>query len=386
MGVPRRGAGALSERIRFANQLRGLAALSVAISHLVGVFWVLPDVVGAATFSPPQSGPPPGVLGIVTYPWFNFGPFGVAIFFLVSGFVIPFSLEKHSRASFAVARLLRIYPTYVVALLLQMLVLYGASLAWGRPFTYGLGVILTNALLIYDLVGDPSLDLVNWTLSVELKFYLLAIVMACAIRRGRAWAVLGAGLGVLALNASMAAGLVGNIAAPPSTVSYTASSHSVCVAYMLIGIAFNFHLRRLISVWGLAALIAALLALFAASWRLSVWGGQYPVVTLNYFYAVILFSGLYAIRSHVPANAMLDAMAAISFPFYVIHSLIGYTLLRALMVVGGYGYDVAVAVTIATLVGAAAVLHILVERPSAGLGQNLVRWGQVSSVEKILSH
>jgi peptidoglycan/LPS O-acetylase OafA/YrhL len=30
-------------------------------------------------------------------PKFGFGPFGVALFFLISGFVIPFSLRNESR-------------------------------------------------------------------------------------------------------------------------------------------------------------------------------------------------------------------------------------------------------------------------------------------------
>ena len=358
----------MTGRVRFANQLRGVAALSVAVSHLVGVFWVVPDVVSAATFSPAPTVPPPGVLGLVTYPWFNFGPFGVAVFFLISGFVIPFSLGKHSRAGFAVARLLRIYPTYVAAFLLEMLVLYAASLAWGRPFAYGPQVMVTNALLIYDLVGDPSIDLVNWTLSVELKFYLLAIVLAPAIRRGRVAILLAAGVGVVALNAAMASGLVLDIAAPPSTVSYTFSSHSVCVGYMLIGVAFNFHLRRLISTPVLIGAVAGLLVLFVGAWRLSVFGVQYPVVTVNYLYAVGLFSLLYALRARVPDVALLDGMAAISFPFYVIHSLLGYSLLRAFMVAGGLGYGPALGFTMAILLAVAAILHLLVERPS-------LRWG-----------
>ena len=362
----------MNGRIRFANQLRGLAALSVAISHLVGVYWVLPDVVSAVTFSPAQAGPPPAtLLAVVAYPWFNFGPFGVGVFFLISGFVIPFSLEKHGRLSFAAARLLRIYPTYIIAFLLEMAALYAASLAWHRPFAYGARTIIANALLVYDLMGEPSVDLVNWTLSVELKFYLLAILLLPAIRRGRAGVLLAAGAGVLLLNGLMAAGLLGDIAAPPSTISYTASSHSVCLCYMLIGVAFNFHHRRLISGWSLLLAAGTLAALFVTSWRLSVWAGQYPVVTLNYGYALALFAALYAGRRFVPAGRLLDAMASISFPFYIVHSLLGYSLLRALMVGAGLGYGLAIAITLPLLALVAACLHRAVEQPSARAGQHL---------------
>ncbi len=76
-------------RLIFANQLRGLAALCVVGSHLVAVFWAMRDVVGIATASPPQPGDGPPFLGLFLLTWFNLGPFGVGIFFLISGLVIP---------------------------------------------------------------------------------------------------------------------------------------------------------------------------------------------------------------------------------------------------------------------------------------------------------
>ena len=160
-------------RLIFANQLRGVAALCVVFSHLVGVYWGMRDYVGLASASPVQPGPVPDIFAVASYPWFNFGPFGVGLFFLISGFVIPFSLDRHSRASFLAARLLRIYPTYVAALCLELAVLQAAALYWQRPFPYGDATVLWNLLLLNSQTGHPSIDLVNWTLVVELKFYLV---------------------------------------------------------------------------------------------------------------------------------------------------------------------------------------------------------------------
>ena len=44
-----------------------------------------------------------------------------------------------------------------------------------------------------------------------------------------------------------------------------------------------------------------------------------------------MFGLLYALRRRIPQVPGLNAMAAISFPFYVVHSLLGYSLLRVLM-------------------------------------------------------
>ena len=45
---------------------------------------------------------------------FSFGSFGVALFYLVSGFCICFSVEKRSFIKFWLHRLVRIYPVYCI--------------------------------------------------------------------------------------------------------------------------------------------------------------------------------------------------------------------------------------------------------------------------------
>ena len=367
-----------TERIRFANQLRGLAAVSVMVSHLVGVYWIVPDAVSMVTFSPAQAGPPPAVEAFFHWPWFSFGPFGVALFFLISGMVIPFSFAAHGRASFAAARLLRIYPTYLAALALELLVTYASAQAWGRPFAVSFGAMVTNAALVYDLVLHPSLDLVNWTLSVELKFYALAVLLMPALRAGRTGPVLLAGAGLTAVNLVMAAGWVGDLAAVPSSPSYTVSSYSAYLGYMLIGVLFNYRIRGLLGVPAFLGSVAILVGFFLVSWRVGVLAGQFTFVSNNYLYALVLFSILYAGRRFVPANPVLDGLAAISFPLYLVHSLVGYAMLRALMVGAGLGYWPALGVTVVGVGLVATGLHWTVERPTARMGRYLGRSGNAS--------
>jgi peptidoglycan/LPS O-acetylase OafA/YrhL len=148
---------------------------------------------------------------------------------------------------------------------------------------------------------------------------------------------------------------------------------------MLIGVAFNFHMRRLLSTAGLVGLVVALLALFTETWRFGVLRDQFPVVTINYYAAVLLFAVLYAARNRIPANPVLDSMAAISFPFYVVHSLLGYSLLRALTVGAGASYGVAFAITLPVLLAVATAIHVAVERPTIRAGRRLARgWGTVA--------
>ncbi|MBV9749334.1 MAG: acyltransferase [Acetobacteraceae bacterium] len=362
----------MSGRIVFANQLRGVAAAAVAASHLGGVYWLIRPAVTAATFTPPLQGPNPPFTAFFLLPWFNLGPLGVGLFFLISGLVIPISLQKHSPGNFLLARLLRIYPTYAAALLIEVTVLYANARYWGRPFGHGAWTVLSNCLLIQDLVGQPSIDLVNWTLCVELRFYLVMALVAGAVRRGSVAVLLAVGLAALGVNlAVVRLGVLGPPAPDPLLPSYTVSVESLFIVFMLIGVLFNYHLRGRLGTTALIAWVGVFGALFVVCWRTSAIAAQYPWVTKNYGYALALFGLLYALRRWVPDSRALDALAAISFPFYLVHSLIGYSVLKLLMLSWGWSYPASLAVSIAGVALLATGLHAAVETPTMRVGQAL---------------
>ena len=362
----------MSGRIVFANQLRGVAAAAVAASHLGGVYWLIRPAVTAATFTPPLQGPNPPFTAFFLLPWFNLGPLGVGLFFLISGLVIPISLQKHSPGNFLLARLLRIYPTYVAALVIEVAVLYANARYWGTPFGHSAWTVLSNCLLIQDLVGQPSIDLVNWTLCVELRFYLVMTLVAGAVRRGSVAALLATALAALGLNlAVVRLGILGPAAPNPLLLSYSVSVESLFIVFMLIGVLFNYHLRGRLGTAALIAWVGVLGGLFVLCWHTSEIAAQYPWVAKNYGYALALFAGLYAARRWVPDSRALDALAAISFPFYLVHSLIGYSVLKLLMLSWGWSYPAALAVAVAGVVLLATGLHAAVETPTMQLGRTL---------------
>lgn len=101
------------------------------------------------------------------------GVAGVAMFFLISGYVIPLSVGPRLRLGpFLIRRLFRIYPLYLVTL--SLLVLAGgtgflprwADMAAASPARW-----LANVLLVQDFVGQPAFLGVSWTLIIELIWY-----------------------------------------------------------------------------------------------------------------------------------------------------------------------------------------------------------------------
>ena len=356
-----------TQRLLFANQLRGLAALAVVATHLIGVFWSERDYIAGMTASPQQHGPVPALFALVGQPWLNFGPFGVAVFFLISGLVIPFSLERHSRGGFLLARWLRIFPTYMLALLLGLAVLYGASLFWQIPMSFNPLRIISNLLLINQYTGHASFDMVSWTLVIELKFYLIMCLFAGAVLRGSIVVLFAIAAAMLAFNLYLHAGFWLPGFARQLIID------SLWLIFMLVGVVFNYHVHGLLRSGPAALAVAGLLALFVCCWTISGIASQFPLITLHYGYAVALFAAAYLARHRARPVAILDFFADISYPLYLVHTLVGYSVLKLAMLAWQLPYPAALALAFAVAVLVAWVLHVTVERASIDLGRRCTR-------------
>ena len=336
-------------KLVFANQLRGLAALIVVISHLVVYYWGtnVREALGAATFSPAQTGDGPFWATLLSGRWFSMGQLGVALFFLISGFVIPFSLDRYSRSRFLLARILRIYPVYAAAVAVDLAVLASSAAYWGVPFHLSLGNVLANLLLINTLVGAPTLDMINWTLAVEMKFYLLVALLYQPVRTGRMAILCGVAVLLAACGADV-----------------------VYIVFMGIGMVFEFHHDGRLSMRSLIAGAGGLFTLFLAAMFVRMGKAMFGNF-VTYGYALGLFGLAYLLRHKARPIAVLDRLADVSFPLYAIHTLLGYSLLKLLMMGEGLSYLPALALTLIVVAAVAWSLHWAVERPSIALGHRL---------------
>ena len=141
------------DRFVVLDSLRGLAALGVALSHYTYLY----DKYFGLNYD---------------YPDFNIlGASGVELFFILSGFVIFYSINKTLDAKqFLLKRAIRLYPTYWVCLISTFTIVKVGGLEGG------LEVKFTDALLglsmFQQLIGIPPVDRSYWTLIPELFFYL----------------------------------------------------------------------------------------------------------------------------------------------------------------------------------------------------------------------
>ncbi|MCP9947131.1 acyltransferase family protein [Actinomadura madurae] len=174
------------------DALRGLAAMVVVFEHSLDV--LLPEVRRGAS------------------PWFDFGRYGVFVFFLVSGYVVPFSLERRgSVRHFWAGRVFRLYPAWFVSAALA-LALGSAGLSYGLPAALGerpWASTLAHLTMLQDLLGVPNIVNVYWTLSYEMVFYLLVTAMFVAgVHRSSARVALGFGVGAAILGVALPSGLL----------------------------------------------------------------------------------------------------------------------------------------------------------------------------------
>jgi peptidoglycan/LPS O-acetylase OafA/YrhL len=351
-------------KIIFANQLRGIAALSVVITHYLAIYFSMQDAVAGWTFSPNFHFVPPPWTSYLDFRHFNFGPFGVAVFFLISGFVIPFSLAKLSPRRFLIARFFRIYPTYLVCFAISCAVVWISAHLYETPYVWSKSALLANVLLLHTNLGIASLDLVNWTLAIEIKFYLLMAVFGAAVlQRGflRLFLFAALVLGVtLLLRIAPLNILVLGLRAVFVELNF--------VVFMSIGILFYQHMSGLLTNAALVVRVVLLTALFSLSWIFGARHEEAVAIIQNYYFALGLFTASYAARAYFTRFRLLDFFADISYPLYLIHSLFGYVSMKWLMH-HGFNYAVALPLTLVTVSALAYLIHRLVELPTAQLGK-----------------
>ena len=105
--------------------------------------------------------------------YFRYGYLGVDLFFMISGFVIAFSIKGRSLSKFCYSRFKRLYPMYWICLIITFVVSY----FFGAPrYAVSFKQLLANFTMIQELLGQGNIDGAYWSLYVELKFYLIIAI------------------------------------------------------------------------------------------------------------------------------------------------------------------------------------------------------------------
>lgn len=160
-----------SKRINGLDFLRGIASLAVCWFHLTSFSFPTPD--GPIYQTIRTSG---------AYGWL-----GVEVFFVISGFVIPYSLHRAgydlaAYPRFILKRIVRLDPPYLVTLVLLLLLSFAYAMYTGKPVeSEGEAITLVRVLLhlgyLNMFFGYEWLNPSFWTLAIEFQYYLMMGLM-----------------------------------------------------------------------------------------------------------------------------------------------------------------------------------------------------------------
>jgi peptidoglycan/LPS O-acetylase OafA/YrhL len=401
------------ERLGWLDVLRAVAASTVALYHL-GNMWP------AAT---PE-------FNWISHSLLQFGSFGVMLFFIVSGYIIPASLERRgSLPEFWINRFFRLVPLFWV-LTGAVVVLWSLN-RLALPdwiFNHPAVVFVGNASLLTNFVGAPHLVATAWTLPYEICFYAFTSVIFVTRFRRSSWAfaLFLAGFALLAAETLLPTSAltpqahsdpahVGNpvlvlvlaaavaVGAALATRSRTLAIYAAAVGFVATALFLN-------RSWPLHQAMIFLALMFTGTVIYRISAGQmparrgWPVVVavpvlaagafLLHFepwyngaelggawwteaiasaVAVLVFVGAYATRDRVHWPEPLQWLGRISYSVYFVHWIVMESVPGLPASVPGYTW-LSLVMWIAVTLVVSQLTYMFVEQPGVRLGRRVAGW------------
>lgn len=317
------------------DALRGLAAFAVCWYHITGFVKAEPKL-------------------LWLYLSGKYGYLGVPVFFVISGFVIPYSMHRSNYQirqflHFLTKRAVRIEPPYIAMILITITYQFLAS---RTQFHQGGSVSVNWAQLLAHLgylnafIGMPWLSESFWTLAIEFEYYLL----------------LGVCYPMVACNNPFVGGCMLVICGLLAVLIPSGAHLPVFLPVFLLGIAV-FRCRSKCGSMKECSLFLICAGLLTAI----VNGKAYALAGLGT--AVTIFAVQYT-------NKVLSLLGRVSYSWYLIHPLVaGIVVLQGRKFLGQEPSVQILLILAALLVtlASAGVLYLLVESPSKRLSHAL-RW------------
>jgi peptidoglycan/LPS O-acetylase OafA/YrhL len=157
-------------RFLWIDGLRGLAAISVTSFHFyhAGPLYESLSKIFPSTID-----------FILKHGWL-----GVEVFFVISGFVIAYSLREAQitfalLCNFTLRRFLRLSPPYWMTIFLVILINFASNLILTDRTTPlpSIDVIVAHAFYLQNILGMDDIVPVFWTLCLEIQFYLVLMIL-----------------------------------------------------------------------------------------------------------------------------------------------------------------------------------------------------------------
>jgi peptidoglycan/LPS O-acetylase OafA/YrhL len=345
------GARMSNGRLEFLDALRGIAALVVAIQHTSEVIW--PQVVA------------------FSHIWWRPGEFGVLVFFICSGFIIPASMERRGNlAEFWIGRAFRLFPLYLAVVGLGLVAF---ATPWAAPGP-GYRVVsdsLINTTMLQVFSGRPLVIGASWTLGYEMVFYLLMTVLFML-----GWHRRSAGIAVGLVTAALVGGgflvpaflqqpqirqwpavVIGLVALAVAVIAPRLAGRQRVIALTITVVVLMLFLNRPHDLW-FCYQVGAPEPMTGATPRWWTEAGTFVS-------AYLVFGALFLLRNHAFPRVLVY-LGTISYSVYLMHALV-------LLLPNPPLPDVsAFAVLIVATLTLSAVTYHFIEKPGQMLGRRMI--------------
>ncbi len=311
-----------SRRYENIDALRAIAALAVVLQHFFG------DILREAF----QTGGVSHIVAQTSVTYFDAGRFGVVLFFLISGFVVPFSIKGNFPLQrFAISRFFRLFPAMWLALLCLAII----SVFHGQHSSV-VG-FLANMTMVPAAFGQPWMSGAYWTLTIEIVFYVLTAGLFT--------------LGVLYRPAVIACSAILLALATAVPILLRSYGLNVPVQYISLHISFLYLglLLRMSLVdkmqgasWGAVCVLFTQTATLVSIGDFSLERqdgfflvGKLPIFT-SYIAALCVF--VVSVKAARPQSPLLSWLGALSYSIYLFHGIVAI-LVFELLPLGGTWID-----------------------------------------------
>lgn len=294
------------------------------------------------------------------------GFLGVALFFVISGFVMAHVATKERAGEFGVKRVLRILPSLMVGVILAWaLVNAGAYSIPGGAKSVDLGDMFANMFLLNFFVdGYEPLVGVAWTLVTQLSAYAMIAALLWAFRR-TPWLAVAIQVTVCSVILSVVPNFQGLSAAAIGNVGAFGTA-------IVLG-------QVIWLVWMKKTPVWAGLLLGLACWLVFNWGdvlgyGRYDDGYMVSLTLAILLVILAVVASHrIPRWRVVTYLSSRSYVVYLVHQTIAFSILAWLW--RDLPSSAAVGISIVATLLVAELVHRAVEQPFSKLATSLTRRG-----------
>ena len=315
-----------SSRLETLDCLRGIAAFAVLWFHLTN---------GNPGFLPQGALKSSG----------TFGWLGVEVFFVISGFILPYALQRAGYQPaeffrFVWKRILRLDPPYLVCIALVLVLNFASTLVpgfRGQPFQFDLAQVLLHLGYLNAFFNYEWVNVVFWTLAIEFQFYLLVALLFPLISHP---------------SAAVRAGICGVLAA----AAFLLPSGNLVFHYLFL---------FLLGIWAFqikAGLLRSAMVQ-AIGWMLLAVGAWLTLGDTIALAATV--TGLLIVHARLNARWLLF-LGQISYSLYLLHVPVGGRVINlgSRFAHGPVAQMVVLALAVAVSIGAAFCFHRWVELPA----------------------